>query len=52
MFFPYTPDLAQGLPAITPSFGAMLAETCAICLEEQGLRAGVQITIDGDFSDS
>jgi hypothetical protein len=43
-------DLAQGLPAITPSFGATLAEACAVCLEEQGHSQGVQITIDGDFN--
>lgn len=43
-------DLAQGLPAITPSFGAALAEACAVCLEEQGHSPGVSITIDGDFS--
>lgn len=28
-------ELAQGLPAITPSFGAVLAEACAVCLEKQ-----------------
>ncbi|BDA74131.1 hypothetical protein CAL7716_082970 [Calothrix sp. PCC 7716] len=43
-------DLAQGLPAITPSFGAALAEACAVCLEEQGHNQGVEITIDGDFN--
>ncbi|KAF3884045.1 MULTISPECIES: hypothetical protein [Nostocales] len=33
-------DLSQGLPAITPSFGAALAEACAVCLEQQGHAQG------------
>ncbi len=41
--------LGEGLPAITPSFGAALAEACAICLEEQGHSQGVEITVNGDF---
>jgi len=41
--------LGEGLPAITPSFGAALAEACAICLEEQGHSQGVEISVDGDF---
>ena len=28
--------LQEGLPAITPSFGAALSEACAICLSDQG----------------
>jgi hypothetical protein len=43
-------DLASGLPAITPSFGAALAEACAVCLEEQGHSQGMEITVDGDFN--
>lgn len=43
-------DLAKGLPGITPSFGAALAEACAVCLEEQGHSQGVEIIIDGDFN--
>lgn len=27
-------DLSQGLPAITPALGAVLAEACAVCLDE------------------
>ncbi|BAY84433.1 hypothetical protein NIES267_39290 [Calothrix parasitica NIES-267] len=42
-------DLAKGLPAITPSFGAALAEACAVCLEEQKHSQGVEITVNGDF---
>jgi hypothetical protein len=43
-------DLSQGLPAITPSFGAALAEACAVCLAEQGHSQGVEITVSGDFT--
>ncbi len=45
-------DLAKGLPAITPSFGAALAEACAVCLEEQKHKhsQGVEITVNGDFN--
>ncbi|MEE3719784.1 hypothetical protein V2H45_23865 [Tumidithrix elongata RA019] len=41
--------LGKGLPAITLSFGATLAEACAICLEERGHSQGVEISIYGDF---
>lgn len=43
-------DLALGLPAITPSFGAALAEACAVCLQEQKHSQGVEIIVDGDFN--
>lgn len=33
--------LEQGLPAITPAFGATLAEACAICLNNQGYIQGI-----------
>ena len=42
--------LQQGLPAITPAFGAALAEAGAICLSEQGHQPGVVLEIDGGFS--
>lgn len=42
--------LQQGLPAITPSFGAALAEACAICLSDQGHQSGTILTVQGDFS--
>lgn len=41
--------LGEGLPTITPSFGATLAEACAVCLEEQGHLQGVELTVNGDF---
>ncbi|MFB2771688.1 hypothetical protein ACE1AT_20705 [Pelatocladus sp. BLCC-F211] len=41
--------LGEGLPAITPSFGAALAEACAVCLEDQSHSQGVELSINGDF---
>src|SRR3954471_2043570 len=44
-------DLARlkaGFPAITPSFGASLAEAAVICLDEQGHSSGVVMTVDGE----
>ncbi|MEH2418761.1 hypothetical protein [Nostoc sp.] len=42
--------LEEGLPAITPSFGAALAEACAVCLEAQGHLQGVELTVNGEFT--
>lgn len=44
--------LSEGLPAITPSFGAALAEACAVCLRDQGHQSGVILSVQGDFCDS
>lgn len=41
--------LKQGLPAITPAFGAALAEACAVCLTDQGHTQGVEFKVKGDF---
>jgi hypothetical protein len=43
-------DLQKGLPAITPAFGAALAEAGAICLSEQGHQSGVALEVEGGFS--
>ncbi|MEO0648787.1 MAG: hypothetical protein AAFZ17_21970 [Cyanobacteria bacterium J06650_10] len=43
-------QLQQGLPASTPSFGAALAEACAICLSDQGHHPGITLAVLGDFS--
>ena len=43
-------ELRQGLPSITPSFGAALSEACAICLSDQGHQSGTILTVQGDFS--
>ncbi|MDM3861062.1 MAG: hypothetical protein PT118_14715 [Aphanizomenon gracile PMC644.10] len=42
--------LEQGLPAITPAFGATLAEACAICLNNQGYIQGIELTVQGEFT--
>lgn len=42
--------LGEGLPAITPAFGAALAEACAVCLNDRGHSNGVEIKINGDFT--
>jgi hypothetical protein len=33
--------LNQGLPTITPAFGAAIAEACAICLTDENRQAKV-----------
>lgn len=40
-------DLGNGLPAITPHFGMILAEAGGICLESQGHVQGVQLCVRG-----
>jgi hypothetical protein len=42
-------ELATGLPAITPAFGACLAEA-AVCLEGNGHNNGVELLVSGDFT--
>ena len=42
-------DLAKGLPAITPAFGATLAEACAVCLSDRGHPQGINLIVEGDF---
>lgn len=41
--------LAEGLPGITPTVGAYLAEAGAIRFEDQNHRKGVGLSVDGDF---
>jgi hypothetical protein len=41
-------DLAAGLPAITPAFGACLAEAGAVCLKNSGHQC--ELSVDGDLS--
>ena len=42
--------LSQGLPAITPAFGAAIAEACAICLTDEAHEPGVILKVEGEFS--
>ena len=43
-------QLVEGLPAVTPAFGAALAEAGAICFEEQNHPNGVELNVDGAFT--
>lgn len=45
-------DLQLGLPAITPAFGAALAEAGAICLNDQGHALGAFIRVVGSYNRS
>ena len=44
-------SLAEGLPAITPPFGASLAEAGAICFNDQGHSNGVELKVNGEFTE-
>ncbi|NET35787.1 MAG: hypothetical protein F6K19_27800 [Cyanothece sp. SIO1E1] len=44
-------ELQYGLPAITPAFGAALAEACAICLTDQDHQLGTELQVKGDFTE-
>ena len=43
-------QLGEGLPAITSSLGAALAEACAICLHDQGHPQGIELQVRGNFT--
>ena len=43
-------DLQKRLPAITPAFGAALAEACAVCLTEQAHEQGIELQVEGDLA--
>jgi hypothetical protein len=43
-------DLHYGLPAITPAFGAALAEAGAVCLSQQGHQPGVALHVIGELT--
>jgi hypothetical protein len=43
-------SLSQGLPAITPAFGAAIAEAGAICLTDEAHKPGVVLKVEGAFS--
>jgi hypothetical protein len=42
-------DLSLGMPGITPTFGATLAEAATVCLEAQSHSSGVRMEVDGDY---
>ncbi len=43
-------ELQKGLPAITPAFGAALAEACAVCLTDQNHQPGVELQVTGELT--
>lgn len=43
-------SLNQELPAITPAFGAAIAEAGAICLTDEAHEPGVALEVEGEFS--
>ncbi len=43
-------SLNQGLPAITPAFGAAIAEAGAICLTDEAHKPGLALEVEGEFS--
>lgn len=43
-------SLNRGLPAITPAFGAAIAEAGAICLTDEAHQPGVALKVEGEFS--
>lgn len=44
-------ELGNGLPAITPSFGKVLAEVAGVCLESQGHTQFTAIVVRGYIDD-
>jgi len=43
-------DLCKGLPAITPVFGATLAEAGSVCFKDQQHQNGVELKVSGTFT--
>ncbi len=43
--------LKEGLPGITPGYGAFLAEAAAFCLVTSGHEPGVRLSVKGDFEE-
>ena len=46
------PRLADGMPGISPTFGAALAEAASVCFAEEDHTTGVGLHVDGDFNHS
>jgi hypothetical protein len=42
-------SLAEGMPGLTPAYGAVLAEAASVCLEEQGHGLSTGLRVEGDF---
>ena len=42
--------LSNGMPGLTPSQGAVMAEAGSVCLDSEGHGSPVTVTVDGEFS--
>lgn len=42
--------LQEGMPAVTPAFGASLAEAGAVCFEDQKHSCGVRLAVNGEVN--
>jgi hypothetical protein len=45
-------DLSEGIPHIPPECGTVLAQSAGLCLEGQGHKSGVLLTVQGSFNTS
>ena len=43
-------ELRNGLPAVTPEWGSVLAQVAGVCLESQGHYQGVLLRITGHLN--
>ena len=41
--------LVRGMLGISPSFGQSMVEAASVCLQQQGHRPGVELTVEGSF---
>lgn len=44
-------ELEKGMPGIPPECGKCLVQAASVCLEDQEHGSGVQLDVDGDFSE-
>jgi hypothetical protein len=42
----------DGMPGLTPAWGAVLAEAASVCLESQGHPVQVELKVDGSFEET
>jgi hypothetical protein len=42
----------DGMPGLTPAWGAVLAEAASVCLESQGHPVHVELRVDGSFEET
>lgn len=44
-------ELGDGIPALTSAVGTTMVEACLVCFEDQGHTSGVEIKVEGTYSD-